>query len=72
MAAVREALTWTWTDAGPSGADQPRPMGQSDILVVVPYNAQRGLITRLLGEAGLAEVKVGTVDKFQGQQAPGR
>jgi uncharacterized protein len=37
-----------------------------DILVVAPYNAQVG---RLI--AGLPQgVRVGTVDKFQGQEAP--
>jgi len=43
-----------------------RPLRESDILVVAPYNAQvRTLRARLP-----AAVQVGTVDKFQGQQAP--
>ena len=43
-----------------------RPVEESDILVVAPYNAQvRMLRSRLPGG-----VAVGTVDKFQGQQAP--
>ncbi|MFI0432693.1 MAG: TM0106 family RecB-like putative nuclease [Candidatus Nanopelagicales bacterium] len=67
---VRRALTWTWTDARPGSVAAPRPMTPEDVLVVVPYNAQRGLITQLLAEAGLAGVRVGTVDKFQGQEAP--
>ena len=41
-----------------------------DILVVSPYNAQRRLIAARLEAAGLSAVRVGTVDKFQGQQAP--
>ncbi|HLI96365.1 MAG TPA: TM0106 family RecB-like putative nuclease [Candidatus Baltobacteraceae bacterium] len=45
-----------------------RPTRPSDIIVVTPYNAQRRLITRLLRERGL-DVRVGTVDKFQGQEA---
>ncbi|WP_298327806.1 TM0106 family RecB-like putative nuclease [Haloactinopolyspora sp.] len=41
-------------------------LGPNDILVVAPYNAQVGqLLARLEGRA-----RVGTVDKFQGQQAP--
>jgi superfamily I DNA and/or RNA helicase len=36
--------------------------------VVTPYNAQRRLITKKLRVAGL-DVAVGTVDKFQGQEA---
>lgn len=43
-----------------------QPLQASDILVVAPYNAQVALLRRLLPES----VKVGTVDKFQGQQAP--
>lgn len=51
-----------WT--APDGA--PRPLSAADILVVAPYNAQVGLLmNRLDGRA-----RVGTVDKFQGQEAP--
>jgi len=46
-----------------------RPVQDSDIIVVTPYNAQRRLIERKLQEAGFA-IRVGTVDKFQGQEAP--
>ena len=42
------------------------PLQGSDILVVAPYNAQVSLLRRLLPE----KVRVGTVDKFQGQEAP--
>ena len=43
-----------------------RPLRETDILVVAPYNAQvRALRSRL--PPGIA---VGTVDRFQGQQAP--
>jgi predicted RecB family nuclease len=45
-----------------------RPMRPDDIIVVTPYNAQRRLIRRLLRERGI-DVRVGTVDKFQGQEA---
>jgi superfamily I DNA and/or RNA helicase len=47
-----------------------RPLAQGDILVVAPYNAQVDLIAETLGAAGFAGVPVGTVDRFQGQQAP--
>jgi uncharacterized protein len=52
------------------GGNPPRPMTPHDILVVTPYNAQRKLITRRLAEAGFDDIRVGTVDKFQGQEAP--
>ncbi len=45
-----------------------RPIRDDDIIVVTPYNAQRRLIERRLRDAGL-RVPVGTVDKFQGQEA---
>ena len=49
-----------------------RPIGSSDILVITPYNAQRKRIGRALASRGerCAAVPVGTVDKFQGQEAP--
>jgi superfamily I DNA and/or RNA helicase len=52
----------TWIDAG--GTD--RRVGWNDILIVAPYNAQVGEIKRRLP----TEARVGTVDKFQGQEAP--
>lgn len=60
------SLPWTDPDVGREG-DFLRP---SDIIVVAPYNAQVGLLRTMLDEAGFAETPVGTVDKFQGQEAP--
>jgi uncharacterized protein len=45
-----------------------RPIKPADIIIVTPYNAQRRLIAKLLRDAEL-DVRVGTVDKFQGQEA---
>ena len=45
----------------------PHPLCPADILVVAPYNAQVALLGEKLQSRG---VRVGTVDKFQGQQAP--
>ncbi|CAM2801445.1 bifunctional RecB family nuclease/DEAD/DEAH box helicase [Prescottella defluvii] len=64
---IQALLGRAWTD--PTAFDGTRPLGQSDVLVVAPYNAQVGLIRRHLTAAGLADVHVGTVDKFQGRQA---
>src|ERR1700721_4677151 len=47
-----------------------RPLKGKDFLVVAPYNAQVARIRDELDAAGLSAVKVGTVDKFQGQEAP--
>jgi AAA domain len=43
-----------------------RPMSLRDVLVVAPYNRQ---VARLLSKLPHG-ARVGTVDKFQGQQAP--
>jgi uncharacterized protein len=50
----------TWTDQ----EGETRPLTPADILVVAPYNAQVADLTARLC------VRVGTVDKFQGQEAP--
>lgn len=46
-----------------------RPLNGADVLVVAPFNRQVQALTAALAAAGLAGVRVGTVDKFQGQQA---
>jgi uncharacterized protein len=51
----------TWTDA----SGRVCPVTWNDIVIVAPYNAQVGAIQKLLPQA-----RVGTVDKFQGQEAP--
>ena len=55
------ALNPTWTDA----LGTRRPLTQADILIITPYNAQ----VAALAEA-LPDFRIGTVDKFQGQEAP--
>ncbi len=62
---IARLLGSPWTDEYGT-----RPLGTSDVLVLAPYNAQVVLVRRQLTTAGLAEVRVGTVDKFQGSQAP--
>jgi uncharacterized protein len=54
-----------WTAEGGTRALTPR-----DVLVLAPYNAQVVLLRRYLADAGLSDVRVGTVDKFQGAEAP--
>jgi uncharacterized protein len=41
------------------------PLTRADLMIVAPYNAQ---VTALAER--LPDVRIGTVDKFQGQQAP--
>lgn len=61
---VQSLLGRTWHDGS-----RERPLEASDLLVVAAYNAQRALVERHLRRAGVEGVKVGTVDKFQGQEA---
>ncbi|WP_343040217.1 TM0106 family RecB-like putative nuclease [Nitratireductor arenosus] len=61
-AAADELLTGAWTDKDGT----MRSMRQSDIIVVAPYNAQVNALRDALPEG----IRVGTVDKFQGQEAP--
>ena len=51
-----------WTDR----AGDRRPLALTDILVIAPYNAQVAELAARLP----AGTRVGTVDKFQGQEAP--
>ena len=55
-----------WTNADGREA----PLRADDVVVVAPYNAHVDRISAALRAAGLGGVRVGTVDKFQGQQAP--
>jgi AAA domain-containing protein/RNase H-like protein len=67
-AAVIAALARSLVDEGATWVDRhgaEHPIGWDEIVIVAPYNAQVGAIQRLLPEA-----RVGTVDKFQGQEAP--
>ncbi|MDQ1512332.1 MAG: hypothetical protein QOC59_174, partial [Microbacteriaceae bacterium] len=64
---VRSHLGLRWTD--PSSGRHRLPLEQGDIIVVAPFNAQVALLRERLDEAGYGRVPVGTVDKFQGQQA---
>jgi hypothetical protein len=62
IAAMRGA---PWTNA----KGETRPLGEHDFMVVAPYNAQVRQLRRALAAAGLGDVPVGTVDKFQGREA---
>ena len=63
---VQSALGQPWV-SGPGAA--PRALVADDVIVVTPYNAQLECIRGVLDAAGLERVRVGTVDKFQGQEA---
>lgn len=62
---IGRLLGASWTDE-----HGRRALTAADVLVLAPYNAQVALLRRRLSSAGLGGVRVGTVDKFQGGQAP--
>ena len=64
---LEELLSQSWTDGG---ITQPLRDWEKNIIVVAPYNAQVNLIRSELEKYGFGHVPVGTVDKFQGQEAP--
>ena len=70
---VRDVLGRAWTGAdehdGVPRALPPRELDASDLIVVTPYNAQQLEVEQALASAGIEGVRVGTVDKFQGQEA---
>ncbi len=58
---IRDLLRGSWTDRH----RQKKPLAPRDIIVVAPFNAQVNLLREMLPD----DIKVGTVDKFQGQEA---
>jgi uncharacterized protein len=63
---MQELLACQWNDK----QGVTRPMTANDVLVVTPYNAQVREIAQALARVGIAGARVGTVDKFQGREAP--
>ncbi|OBK77575.1 TM0106 family RecB-like putative nuclease [Mycobacterium sp. 1274761.0] len=63
---VSELRTRQWRNA----AGVPTVIGLDGILIVTPFNAQVREIEAALEGRSITGARVGTVDKFQGQQAP--
>jgi predicted RecB family nuclease len=63
--AIRGLVGKPWTDQ----RGVTRDLRIDDVLVVAPYNAQVAEIVRRVGDE-FGRPRVGTVDKFQGQEAP--
>lgn len=61
-AIIKELLGQTWTDQ----QGDERAVTADDILVVTPFNMQVGVLRSTVPPA----IQVGTVDKFQGREAP--
>jgi uncharacterized protein len=63
---ARDAIGGRWLDAD----ERQQPLDPAGVLVVTPYNAQIREIGLALEVLGVTGVRVGTVDRFQGQEAP--
>ncbi len=64
---IDQLIGQSWTDAHGT----TRPLGPGDFMVVAPYNDQVELLRRELdARPATFGVRTGTVDKFQGQEAP--
>jgi superfamily I DNA and/or RNA helicase len=61
-AELEQLIGGTYTDCN----GREHRLGWDDVLVVTPYNAQVRCLARRLGR----HARIGTVDKFQGQEAP--
>jgi len=66
---VEDLRTMTFKDSSGDIAIE-RMVAESDFMVVAPFNEQLGMLTSELVKKGHSGVRVGTVDKFQGQEAP--
>ena len=67
---IVESIVGQLTAKGVTCSDEngnKRQLRAADILVVAPYNAQ---VSRLIQRLGPTGARIGTVDKFQGQEAP--
>jgi uncharacterized protein len=64
--AIAALIGRRWRDR----AGRERPMTADDVLVVAPYNAQVAEIVRAVERRLGVRPNVGTVDKFQGREAP--
>ncbi len=69
VAEIKKLMGKTWT----SEKGERRPLAAKDFMIVAPFNKQKDLIRKELElDPALAPIaeSVGTVDKFQGREAP--
>ncbi|QAY64067.1 TM0106 family RecB-like putative nuclease [Xylanimonas allomyrinae] len=64
---IVRSVVGRWWRTGPE--DTGRALTPADVVVVTPYNAQVLCVRAALDGARLGAARVGTVDKFQGQEA---
>lgn len=68
---IPQLLGKMWIDTDKNGNPvTPRALQQSDILIVTAYNSQVKFLKHLMQQNQWRDIRVGTFDKFQGQEAP--
>lgn len=66
---VQQFLSATASVPGADSAVRECAVTENDLIVVAAYNAQVETVSAALSAAGYGAVRVGTVDRFQGQEA---
>ena len=67
---IPKLLGKEWSDVVQGKSQLARRISEEDIVIVAAYNRQVRCIKSLLNAHGYQDIRVGTVDKFQGQEAP--
>ena len=62
---MKEMIGLEFDDKG-----KKRKLSVDDFLIISPYNTQVNLLISKLEESKIKNPRVGTIDKFQGQEAP--
>jgi uncharacterized protein len=62
---IKDIYSNLLTQSFTSSAGRPSKFTNENILIVAPYNLQVHLLNKVIGK----EARIGTVDKFQGQEA---
>jgi uncharacterized protein len=70
LALVHDLIGRRWTNPSDPRHPEGRSLEPADLVVVAPFNAQVNRLRERFDADGLEDVPVGTVDKFQGREAP--
>ena len=67
---IKESIGKQWIDTDKEGNPKSAAsLSEANILVIAAFNNQVRLLKQRLTQEGFPKIKVGTIDKFQGQEA---
>lgn len=67
---IKESIGKQWIDTDKEGKPKSAAsLSESNVLVIAAFNNQVRLLKQRLTQEGFPKIKVGTIDKFQGQEA---